>query len=517
METKICVVCGAEFESKTKRQTCSEVCRHKLTQSKIDHKESAKKAKLTNLERYGADNIMKLPEGKEKFKASMMRIHGVEFARQIPELREASVKMFQSAEHKAKSKAGFKKKYGVESPFAVKEIRDKAKATIKEKYDCDNPMKNPEVVAKSIETKKSVYGDDFMQTFAEKGKETSRAKFGCDNWAYQHIKNFDKLKDVEFVLSNFVKDNRFLIREMMQFFNIQEAYVNRWKRDNGVKIPNKIKKSHTQQKIFDSLDVDDKIMNTKSLIAPLEIDIYLPKAKLAIEYNGLMYHSRGVHKSSKMNTSDFPIDYHLMKTNKCNEKGVQLLHIFEGESLDLWLSLIKSKLGLNAKLQASKCSVVELTVEEASIFCDNNCIDGYIESSVFLGLVSSNELASVMLFNEIDTNNFELTRFCNKCNLDVIDAEITLFEHFKQNHTGTVSYSFNKRFGNPVLPNILGFSKVQETAPRGFYFKNYSFDIISEDVFRATNTESDDELFKNNYRKIYDCGSIIFDLDLSKL
>ena len=93
METKICVVCGAEFESKTKRQTCSEVCRHKLTQSKIDHKESAKKAKLTNLERYGADNIMKLPEGKEKFKASMMRMHGVEHARQIPELREASVKM----------------------------------------------------------------------------------------------------------------------------------------------------------------------------------------------------------------------------------------------------------------------------------------------------------------------------------------------------------------------------------------------------------------------------------------
>lgn len=62
----------------------------------------------------------------------------------------------------------------------------------------------------------------------------------------------------------------------------------------------------------------------KSLIKPLEIDIIIPEIKLAIEFNGLYYHSlnrtKGVTKG-----------YHLNKTKLCNEKGYRLLHIWENE------------------------------------------------------------------------------------------------------------------------------------------------------------------------------------------
>ncbi len=75
------------------------------------------------------------------------------------------------------------------------------------------------------------------------------------------------------------------------------------------------------------------IENSRSIIKPLELDIYLPELNLAIEYNGTWFHS------SNSGTSK---TYHLDKSKRCREKGIRLIHIYEFEDFNIQLSLLKS-------------------------------------------------------------------------------------------------------------------------------------------------------------------------------
>ena len=65
----------------------------------------------------------------------------------------------------------------------------------------------------------------------------------------------------------------------------------------------------------------------------LELDIYLPDINLAIEFNGIYYHSdENISKRSKhFNTAE---EYHKYKFDKCKEKNIHLIHINEQEWLN---------------------------------------------------------------------------------------------------------------------------------------------------------------------------------------
>ena len=116
-------------------------------------------------------------------------------------------------------------------------------------------------------------------------------------------------------------------------------------------------------KFLKSLDPSLKIIKqTRKIIAPLELDIYIPSLKLAIEYNGSFWHSL-----KKLNDKN----YHLNKTKLCEEKGIKLIHIFEHEwnnKRDLILDIIKNMitknyedcLSQNLKLDRSKFNLTDL-------------------------------------------------------------------------------------------------------------------------------------------------------------
>jgi Zn finger protein HypA/HybF involved in hydrogenase expression len=104
------------------------------------------------------------------------------------------------------------------------------------------------------------------------------------------------------------------------------------------------------------------IENTKNIIPPLEIDIYIPSHKIAIEFNGLYWHSE-LFKDK---------NYHLKKTQDCENIGIQLIHIFEDEWLnkkEIVKSRIKNLLGLNkTKIYARKTNIQEISNNEANDF-----------------------------------------------------------------------------------------------------------------------------------------------------
>ena len=89
------------------------------------------------------------------------------------------------------------------------------------------------------------------------------------------------------------------------------------------------KLSNGENELFEFIKTicNDAIQRERNIISPYELDIYIPSKRIAIEYNGITWHSE------KFKGNDAKT-YHLMKTNLCKEKEIKLIHLFEDEWLE---------------------------------------------------------------------------------------------------------------------------------------------------------------------------------------
>ena len=82
-----------------------------------------------------------------------------------------------------------------------------------------------------------------------------------------------------------------------------------------------------------------QILHNVRIIKPYQLDIYIPQKNIAIQCDGIYWHSQKIK----------PSNYHLIKTELCNEKGIQLIHIFE----DQWLykqDIVKDRIIISLKI-----------------------------------------------------------------------------------------------------------------------------------------------------------------------
>ncbi len=191
------------------------------------------------------------------------------------------------------------------------------------------------------------------------------------------------------------------------------------------------------------------IENDRKILSPKELDIYLPKKKIAIEFDGFYYHSGKVK----------PNNYHYQKTIACENKGIQLIHIFESEwenSKEIVKSRISNILGKTKyKLRANKCYIKQVSIEEEKVFLENQHLQGYTVSSLCYGLYYYNKqnnkeyLVSLMSFGKPRYEKeyeWEILRFCNLRNFNIYGSASKLFQYFiKQiNPKSIISYADRK-------------------------------------------------------------------------
>lgn len=184
--------------------------------------------------------------------------------------------------------------------------------------------------------------------------------------------------------------------------------------------------------------------NDRTVLNNKELDIYIPTHNIAIEYNGLLWHSEKYGKDKF---------YHLNKTIECKNKGIKLIHIFEDE----WLNknnIVKSKLKqlLNAnysleRVYARKCTIRPIKVQESALFLDLNHIQGSCNATVHLGCYCNDKVIGVMSFKKErkDNNNWELTRFATDINKHCIGVGGKLFSYFIKNYDYNEIKSFADR------------------------------------------------------------------------
>ena len=381
-----------------------------------------------------------------------------------------------------------------------KSVQLKIQETNLKKYGFKSHNSSPNVKQKKVNNFIKKYGvsnPSYLSEVKEKRKKTSLEHFGVES-ALKLKSNRDKRHKLQLINSykNYICKNtydvpmfsldEYVLRENEHEFlkfkcrkcgNIFET----WHHDGyhsrcPICYPNSISSMEKELQSFVSQFVNI-ITNTKDIIFPLELDIYLPEKKLAIEFDGLYWHS-DQHKDK---------NYHLRKTEMCNKKEIQLIHIFENEWLekqDIVKNEIKCILSVYDNIISSeKCEIKIIDKIVSEQFQAQNSIK-ITNSKINIGLYFNDELVSLMSFQK--KHKWELLNFCNKVGYNVVGAANKLLKYFEKiYYPKSIISSVDRRWSEGKLQKELGFKLVKTLKP--------SYLTVSAS------------------RKIYDCGKFVFE------
>lgn len=182
----------------------------------------------------------------------------------------------------------------------------------------------------------------------------------------------------------------------------------------------------------------DAKQSVRSVIPPQELDIVVPSHKVAIEFNGIWWHSEK-YRDNK---------YHLLKRQQTEKAGYRLISIRE----DLWNerrsqieNIICNALGVNSeKVYARKCTIVSVDKEIAATFLEQYHVQGFRNATHHCGLMLDGQLVAVMSVTHWKKKDeWELTRYATSCN--VPGGLSRLWKHLVKTYEITRGYSYVDR------------------------------------------------------------------------
>lgn len=248
------------------------------------------------------------------------------------------------------------------------------------------------------------------------------------------------------------------------------------------------------------------------------LDIVIPSKGIAIEYNGDYWHSTGVGKKP---------NYHRDKTLEARSQGLRLIHVFESDYMKapnvVW-DMLLSRLGISETIHARKCSIEEISTQEARSFLEDNHLQGYTASKVKLGLRIYGELVMVMTLgvSRFTTHEYELIRMATLNNYTVVGGASKLFKYFTRNYNpeSVLTYT-HLHHSTGVVYDKLGFVETHITEPGYWYFctkGNYTLSryqcqkskLVIKYPELAHLTEGDIMAEQKSY-KVYDCGNRVLE------
>lgn len=500
----ICPVCRKETPFRTilygYSQFCSVECSYK---SKL----RSEKIKNTCLNKYGVENVSQNKDIKQKKLDTITKNYGgIGFA---------------SKEIRDKSNNTIKNKYGVENVsqnedikqkkldtftknhrgigFASKELKEKAFKTLFKNYGVINPYQINSIKERA---RKKYYEKFYNENSLVKSINHNTLMYTC---YCTHKDTCNKCSSKEFEISNIGYSNRKQANcELCT--KLSPENTNNYKNTTIELFIQDLLTKHNIK--FEA--------NVRNVIYPQELDIYIPEKKIAIECNGCYWHSK------------LDSNYHYDKFNKCKDKGIQLLSIWED-----WIkikpeiieSIILSKLGIyKERIYARNCIIKEIQSKECNNFLKEHHIQGKTNSSIRLGLYYNDELVSVMVFNKPRSgvgkygDYYELSRFCNKKHIQVIGGASKLFKYFLKTYNvkSVKSYSAND-LSNGKLYNLLGFESNNKINQSYWYieygtlkrYHRYNFRKVKlKEMGFDTILNTEEEIMKTlPYYKIYDTGT----------
>lgn len=264
----------------------------------------------------------------------------------------------------------------------------------------------------------------------------------------------------------------------------------------------------------------DVVGTYRDLIDVHEVDIYIPSKNLAIEYNGVYWHSEDQKGKN----------YHYEKWKACKDQGVQLIQIWDDEWRDK-KDIIKNSLA--HKLGASKSAVVyarqtlvtTLSAKDTKIFLSTHHIQGFAGGSVRLGLVdNSGSVVACGVFKKRTDTEYELVRYATAAR--VAGGLSKLLKNFARTHShvARIITFADHCVSNGNMYTKLGFVADKELTPDYKYLVNGT--RVHKFNYRLTNFKNNPNLLfldgvterglakLNSLPRVYDAGKTRFVLAL---
>lgn len=534
-------------ENYNNRKKAKETCLEKYNVENVFLSTNVKEqSKETKLEKYGDINY----NNREKAKETKLERYGDENYNNLSQIKETKLEKYRDENYTNREKAKETiQNFSIEKKECIKE---KTKQTIIEKYQTLENY-NKIILEKAKQTKLEKYGDEnysnhnqaslTLKSFSKSKKEeiqnkrknTLLNKFGEN---YQNILNARKINTclekygVENPMQNEIVKERARRNQNSLYGEHREKILTKIKKTNIEKYgvpyifqsPNFIK-TYPGHITKPELEIQDflKSLNVKfdtscrNIISTpehlLELDIYVPEKKVAIEYNGLYWHSEYFK----------PNNYHMLKSDLCREKDIRLIHIFSDQwdqKKDICKSIIKSALGIyDERLYARKCKVLDIDNTTYENFLLKNHIQGIVHSSIKKGLFYNGELIQVIGVGKsrFKKDEYELHRMCSKLNTQVLGGFSKLLKSLdiKELTTYVDLSLFNGKGYDTV-----GFEFIKKNPPNYWYLdkgcnKRLSRQSCQKHKLKALLKESFDEkltevenMHKASYFRIFDSGNI---------
>jgi len=475
-------------------------------------------------QRYGVTAVSMIPNIEQRRKSTNQKKFGVDWPSQSTtvsdKIKKTRAEFSESRLNSIaeKTKQTYIQKYGVEHHMQNKSQVEKIKQTNILRYQTTSPLKNANIVAKMKTTlaNKSKVEIEQSNNFR---KLTLLHRYGVDAASKIPLSQttLNILGDRQQFLNFIDKKTRAQVQEQLQIAaHTLYLYAKKYQASTLFEVPWYSKlETEIYETLANMLGSDYNILrNDRTLIAPLELDIYIPSKKIAIECNGLYWHSEA--------SSGRDRNYHFNKFLSCQQAGVKLLTIFEDEWIykkAAVLLRIKNALGLTANtVFARKCKIIECSTDQRHNFLTENHLQGSATADISLGLTYNDELVSVMTFARTRYNKqyqWEIIRFCSSLNIP--GAAGKLFNEFLKRHNpeSVLSYSDN-RWGTGVVYQKLGFEKKSITP--GYFYTDYKnrFSRLQYQKHKLVADGADKSLTEwqimqqRGYDRIWDCGQTLW-------
>ena len=490
----------------------SEMMRQKsLKASKNADKEKFKEHyKSTMLARYGVDNAFKLITHNEKTKNTRLQKYG-------------SIDNYNDIIHSKKESTSIEN-WGVSHPRKNQDVVNLTKQTNLTRYGHTNPLQS-EIIKNKIEnTMIARYGvKNYFQSIENQNNIISnrRQTLGYDNpgqrWLSKEtlevLEDSDKFKDIirncsyeaaarklgtsAFTISKYVQKYGFHDIISMGKGSVDQDEIAAWLESLGIRI----------------------ITNTRNLISPFEIDIFLPDYNLAIEYNGIYYHC-------ELSGNKSPT-YHLEKYKKCRDNGIELIQICSTKYIqnpELIRSIILGRLGKHTRIMARNCESREISFNDSVKFLQENHLQSSTTTgSIRIGLIYDGSLVQLMTIGKsrkslgAKTTEWELIRLCSNKHVTVTGGSSKLFSYFKKHYSpnNVISY-LDPRYFKGTAMSHLGFREISISGPNYWYTNNYKqlyhrFNFTKYSLVKQgydSNKTEWEIMQERGYDRLWDCGSI---------
>lgn len=388
-------------------------------------------------------------------------------------------------------------KYGATSPTLDTTIRKKQKYTMLEKYGVEYSGQNKDLLKKSLDTRKRLYDGNIKKTYSD---------LNIISIPIEGILN---------IKCNSCKEIYEINTQLLRLRHLRYKV-------NPCLNCNPIKSYSGQNDIYDLLDNNkiNYIKGDRKILGGKEIDIYIPDKNIAIEFNGIYWHST-LFKDK---------NYHLSKKEECEKLGIRLIHIWEDQWIykkEIVLSMLNNVLSIiPRKIMARKCEISVVDNKLSKDFLEKNHLQGNIQSSIKYGLFYEKELVSIMTFGKYrrstgkvsKDNEYELYRFCNKINTIVVGGFSKLLNFFIESNNPENIITYTKRDWSGYKSNQKSvydkYFTFDGSTPYSYWYFDSKLNRSHRFKYRKsvlnTNLKEQEYMIDNGYLIVYDSGNFKF-------